>query len=261
MIAPIGYFRLWRELYTKPIWIQSTPEQKVVLFTLLAMANFKENEWEWSGEKFKVNKGQFVTSLESIKVASGKGVSIQNVRSSLKRFEKLGFLTNKSTKQGRLITILNWALYQPKEDKPNKANDKDPTKGQQRINKDPTPKEEGNKGNNEKKKEEEYSDYVSLFLKTFKGKKNKKPRDNKLPKILEKHGSEELHRATERYIDECNRLDRFIMNEQTWWNGRYIDYLDENYEHMESPKEKKKPMDAKTKRNADGTDWIFENMG
>ena len=141
MIQPIGFFKLHRELYHKPIWKQSTPEQKVVLMTLLAMAWFKPNEWEWKGQKFKTVPGQFVTSLQSIVDDCGKGISIQNVRSSLKRFEKLGFLTYESTKQGRLVTIANWDLYQPKEDNQTKK----PTKTQQRPNKDPTTKEERKK--------------------------------------------------------------------------------------------------------------------
>ena len=76
------------------------------------MANHKQNEWVWKGKKFKVNAGQFVTSLESIAKKSGKGISIQNIRTALAYFEKLGFLINKSTKMGRLITIVNWESYQ-----------------------------------------------------------------------------------------------------------------------------------------------------
>ena len=39
--------------------------------TLMAMANFKSKEWEWKGEKYSVEAGQFITSLESIKVNTG----------------------------------------------------------------------------------------------------------------------------------------------------------------------------------------------
>jgi len=158
MIQPIGYLKLHRELYHKPIWKQSTPEQKVVLLTLLAMAWFNPNEWEWKGSKFKTEPGQFITSLDSIVVDCGKGISIQNVRSSLKRFEKLGFLTNESTKTGRLITIANWALYQPKEDNPTKQ----PTKTQQRGNKEVTPKEEGNKDNKDNNVIKDIVDFLNL---------------------------------------------------------------------------------------------------
>jgi len=147
MIQPIGYLKLHRDLYHKPIWLQSTPEQKVILMTLLAMAWFKPNEWEWKGHKFRTVEGQFVTSLESIANDSGKGISTQNVRTALKRFEKLDFLTNESTKQGRLVTIVNWGFYQSQEDKLTN----ELTVDQQTPNKRLTPKEEGKKGTRKEK--------------------------------------------------------------------------------------------------------------
>lgn len=109
-----GWITLHRKLLDKPIWTESTPEQKVVLITLLLMANHRQKEWEWQGQPYKAEPGQFVTSLESIKKRSGKGISMQNIRTALKRFEKYEFLTNESTKQNRLITIVNWEFYQEK---------------------------------------------------------------------------------------------------------------------------------------------------
>lgn len=146
-----GYIKLHRKLLDKPIWLNSTPQQKTILITILLSVNYTENEWEWKGEKFKVLPGQFITSLESIKVKSGKGVSIQHIRTSLKRFEKLEFLTNESTKTGRLISIINWGSYQIKENTTNKADNKDLTKTQQRPNKDLTSIEEGKKDKKKKK--------------------------------------------------------------------------------------------------------------
>jgi len=115
-----GYVKLYRVLLEKPIWKQSTPEQRNVLIALMLMANHKENEWEWKGKSFKVNPGQFVTSLESIRKKAGPGISIQNVRSALMRFENLEFLTSRATKSGRIISIINWKRYQPKKELPNK---------------------------------------------------------------------------------------------------------------------------------------------
>jgi hypothetical protein len=100
----------------KPIWESSTAEQKVILITLLMMANHKEKEWEFNGEKYKAEPGQFVTSLEAIRKKSGKDVSIKNVRTALVRFEKLNFLASQSTNRNRLITIVNWGFYQQKDD-------------------------------------------------------------------------------------------------------------------------------------------------
>ena len=119
------------------------------------MANYQENEWEWKGEKFKVMPGQFVTSLESIRARAGLGISIQNVRSSLKRFKKLKFLTYKSTKMGRVITIINWDSYQSNENGGQQST-------QQRGNKGATTIEEG-----KKVKKKTYAQSFDLFWEAY----------------------------------------------------------------------------------------------
>jgi hypothetical protein len=148
-----GWIKLYRCLLDKPIWNKSTKEQKVVLITILLDVNHDAKEWEWKGEKFNILPGQTITSLENI--ATKAGVSIQNVRSALKRFEKLEFLTNESTKTGRLITVLNWGFYQGDFDTPNKETNKDLTKTQQRPNKEVTTNnnDKNDKNVNNEKKE------------------------------------------------------------------------------------------------------------
>lgn len=111
-MADGGWIKLYRVLLDDDLWIDCTPVQKVVMITLLLMANHKERKWIWQGKKFIANPGQMVTSLDSIKLKSGKGVSIRAVRTSLTKFENVGFLTSKSTNSGRLLTIANWAKYQ-----------------------------------------------------------------------------------------------------------------------------------------------------
>ena len=133
-----GWYKFYRKLYTKPIWLKSTPEQKVILVALLGKANHKEKEWEWKGKQFKAKPGQFVTSINSIIDMCGKGISEQNVRTALKRFEKYEFLTQEVTKTGRLITIVNWGLYQGIELETNKETNSHLTKTSQRANKDLT---------------------------------------------------------------------------------------------------------------------------
>lgn len=130
-----GWIKFHREILEKPIWLNSTPEQKTILQTLLLMANHKEKEWEWKGEKYIVKPGQFITSLENIACKCGKGISTQNVRTAIKRFEKLEFLTNESTNKNRLITIVNWRIYQGEEDETNKQTNKQLTSNQQATNK------------------------------------------------------------------------------------------------------------------------------
>lgn len=134
-----GWVKLHRALLKKPIWQLSTPEQKSILITLLLMANHEENKWEWNGQPYHCNPGQFVTSLESIANECGKGISVQNVRTALKRFEKYDFLTDESTKSGRLITIVNWDNYQLSECEANKDDNSHLTDGQQTANRRLTP--------------------------------------------------------------------------------------------------------------------------
>ena len=145
----LGWIKLHRSLLDKTIWINSTPEQKTILITLLLMANHEPNQWEWKGKKYTVKSGEFITSLEKIVARCGKGITTQNVRSALKRFEKLQFLTNESTKQNRLIKIENWGLYQDEENQPNKATNKEVTNDQQRPNKEVTTNNNDNNDNND----------------------------------------------------------------------------------------------------------------
>lgn len=133
-----GWFKLHRELFEKAIWQSSTPEQKVILIALLGMANHQGKEWEWKGKQFKAEPGQFVTSIDSIVKRCGKGISEQNVRTALKKFKKYEFLTEEVTKTGRLVTIVNWGLYQGVENETNKQINKDLTDASQTPNKDLT---------------------------------------------------------------------------------------------------------------------------
>lgn len=207
------WIKLYRKLLESPIWLNSTPEHKSIMVALLLMANHQPNKWEWKGVEFEVNPGQFVTSLESIRKNCGKGVSIQNIRSCLKRLKKLQFATNKATKSGRLITIINWDSYQPTKEKATKL----PTKEQQRSNKGATP--------NKNVRREEENIYPPNFLKFWKtypkkegkGAALKAYQNIKEPKptlktIIE---SIELHKQQEQW-----QTKQFIPLPATWLNQR-----------------------------------------
>ncbi len=129
-----GWIKLHRKLQEKALWQCTTPEQKVILITILLNINSDEKEWEWQGKQFICEPGQMVTSLASLAEKCGKGITVQNVRTALEKFEKYGFLTNQSTKTGRLITVVNWAFYQDSSCEATKQ----PTKHQQSSNKEVT---------------------------------------------------------------------------------------------------------------------------
>lgn len=159
-----GWIQLHRELMDKSIWKVSTPEQKTILITLLMMANHSESEWEWKGEKFHVQPGQFITSLAGIAEKAGKGISTQNVRTALKRFEKHGFLTDDSTNKNRLITIVNWGLYQSLGDKTNKRYYNQLTGDQQDLNNQITPNKNVKNSKNDIKEEDREYCIINLLI-------------------------------------------------------------------------------------------------
>lgn len=107
-----GWFKVYRELFDKPIWLNSTPAQKTVLITILSMANHEAKEWEWKGKKYMVQPGQFISSTEKIAAKCGKGVTRQVVRGALARFTNFGFSTSETTNTSTLINVVNWAKYQ-----------------------------------------------------------------------------------------------------------------------------------------------------
>ena len=172
-----GWVSIHRELIEKSIWINSTPEQKVILITLLLMANHEENEWEWKGQKYKVKAGQMITSLDSIISNCGKGITIQNVRTALKRFEKFGFLTNESTNSSRLITIVNWRKYQGIVNKPNKGSNKQLTSNQQAANKQLTTNNNDNNDNNYNN-DDDKTEYITKINSLIKNKISSSSLDN-----------------------------------------------------------------------------------
>lgn len=112
-----GYFKLHRELFEKPIWVNSTLEQQIILINLLGIANWQSSQQEVDGEIITLAPGQFIASVEDIrKRINNPAITTKKIRGANERFRKLGFLANvrASTRANAksIITIVNWRLYQ-----------------------------------------------------------------------------------------------------------------------------------------------------
>ncbi|WCK55401.1 hypothetical protein PP175_05465 [Aneurinibacillus sp. Ricciae_BoGa-3] len=130
-----GWIKLHRKILQSAMYKQLNSKQRDVMMTILLLANHRSNTWEFKGEIYEVKPGQFVTSLENLRENCASDVSIQNVRTTLLKLEKHGFLTNESTMRNRLITVVNWALYQGDDEPTNKESNRELTKSQQSLNK------------------------------------------------------------------------------------------------------------------------------
>jgi len=107
-----GWIKLYRKLQDSPLYKQLNSKQRDVMINILLLASHESNEWEFGGTMYKVEPGQFVTSIDAIQKKCASDVSVQNIRTSLSKLEKHKFLTNQPTNKNRLITVVNWALYQ-----------------------------------------------------------------------------------------------------------------------------------------------------
>jgi DNA replication protein DnaD len=213
-----GWIKLHRELFEKAIWQNSTPEQKVILITLLGMANHRGKEWEWKGRQFKAAPGQFVTSLDSICEKCGKGISVQNVRSALVKFKNYDFLTDESTKTGRLITIVNWSLYQGIDEDTNKDINNELTKSQQSGNKEVTPNKNDKNAKNDKKDiiyTSESNEYrLAAYLFNYIKKNNDKAKEPNFQTWAKEF--EKVLRIDNRELEEVKKLIAWCQSDSFW---------------------------------------------
>ena len=234
-----NWLKLHRDLMEKPIWAASTPEQKTILITLLMMANYYENEWEWKGLPFKAKPGQFVTSLQSIARNAGKGISIQNVRTALKRFEKYEFLTDESTKVNRLITIVNWGVYQSKPKKPNIDANRELTDSQQRANRQlTTNKEYKNKESKNNNiyivEQEQIIDYLNKKTGSNYKTSTSKTKSLITSRLNEKYTVEDFKKVidikTEQWLKDSKM--KAYLRPETLFGSKFEGYLNEQKEEV-----------------------------
>ena len=81
----------------------------------------------------------------------------------------------------------------------------------------------------------------------YPNKKGKSKAYKKLPKLIKNHGYEQIKRCVERYSLEVQGKDKqYIKHGDTFFNGAYMDYLDNNY--IEPVKEQKTVIDLEASR-------------
>ncbi len=150
-----GYFKLYRKLLKDDMYKALNSKQRDVFFVCLMLANYTTNKWEFNGKIFECQPGQFITSLSSLEKNCANDVKTKSVRTALLKLEKWGFLTNESTKTGRLITICNWDIYQSDEDDEDKDIGKEVAKRWQRGGKEVATNNKVKKVKKEKKEKKE----------------------------------------------------------------------------------------------------------
>ena len=99
-----GWIKLYRK-FTNWEWFKDINTCHLFIYCLLK-ANIKDTTWR--GQAIK--RGQFITSLNSL--SHETGLTIQQVRTALKKLEITNEVTNLSTPQNTVITIKKYNQYQ-----------------------------------------------------------------------------------------------------------------------------------------------------
>ena len=107
-----GWLKLHRKITDSNMYKSLNAAQRDVMMQCLILANHEPNKWEWKGQIFTCQPGQFITSLESLKARCANDVTTKMVRTALIKLEKWDFLANDGARTGRVITVMNWHTYQ-----------------------------------------------------------------------------------------------------------------------------------------------------
>jgi hypothetical protein len=77
------------------------------------------------------------------------------------------------------------------------------------------------------------SDMVESIYKSYPRKEGKSEAIKRIPKLIKEHGMEQIQRCIDRYKDKLKSEGtpkKYTLQAGTFFGGKYMDYLDENYE-------------------------------
>ncbi len=168
----------------------TVPNMFHVFSYLLLSANTKDTKFQG----LDLKKGQLVTGLFSLKEATG--VSIQSLRTCLKRLKSSGEITVKSTNKYSVITICNYSMYQFE----NKTANKQSTSNQQATNNRQEVKKLRSKKNGANGVQFE------AFWNVFSDKRGKKGAEKAFKKALKRATFEEIEKGAKQYAVERERI-------------------------------------------------------
>lgn len=155
-MADQGFVKFHRKI-EKWEWYQVIPV-KTLFFHLVLVANHKANNWRG----VIVARGQLISSLGNL--AKKTGLSVQEVRTALKKLESTNEVTVESTNKFTLITVTNYSTYHDKESDSNTDDNNQPTNDQQTTNNQSTTnknvKKVKNVKNVKKKKGDELTELI-----------------------------------------------------------------------------------------------------
>ena len=103
-----GYVKLHRKMFEWEWWGDLNTFRLFV--TILLLANWTPKKWRGR----TIPRGSCWTSLESL--ASKSGLTIQQTRTAFEHLISTNEITSEATNEGRLVTVVNYEVYQSESD-------------------------------------------------------------------------------------------------------------------------------------------------
>jgi DNA-binding transcriptional MerR regulator len=106
-----GWIKIHRQFIN---WEWFNKSEAVHLFIYLVLkANHKDGQWQG----INIKKGQFITSFG--KISADTGISLQVIRTLLKKFEKTNEINIQTTNKFTIVTLCKYECYQQETEQPN----------------------------------------------------------------------------------------------------------------------------------------------
>jgi DNA-binding transcriptional regulator YhcF (GntR family) len=143
----------WIKLYEKldQSSIYRDSEMVHLWIHLLIKATKFPYKVNWGGEEITLQPGELITGRK--KLSSDLRINESKIQRALKQFEKWHMIEQRTNRQSRIVTILNWNQYQETE---------------QRSNNDRTTNEQRSNTNKKERKKKEDTTYTEAFERWWK---------------------------------------------------------------------------------------------
>lgn len=203
----------WIKVHRSKLNWEWFTEPKVAHFFEYCLLKASYNDYKWKGHTY--SPGQFPFGLNKASIETG--LSIQSIRTCLDKLKSTNELTIKTSRQGSVITIVNWEKFQ---EITNETTNQI-TNDQQTINKRSTTTKNINNIKNKRNIYNQVFDIEEIYN-SYPKKQGKKIGIQKLNKIIKTQDEYDvILKAAKNYTQHCkvNKTDaQFIKQFSTWVN-------------------------------------------
>ena len=242
-----GFIYDFRQELESNIWLMPPMYHRVWQWIKYSVNHSEAKIPNKDGTMTTIKPGQRATSYRQIAKGVGyyeglhwKEPNAKTIKAILDWMVKQEMISLKGNSQGTVITVANWGLYQ-----------KEKARGNTKETRKKHSLDTNNKEliNEELMNKEIYSAQADNIRKVLPKEMTKNASSKpKLIKAIKEHGEEKL-------INSIKSYDKYVQgerqrgfkelrycNEQTFWNGRYIDYLDNDKVLQDNDKKFKEPI-------------------